>query len=96
MGIISSSKQEVMRMSKSQFLKNLATQLSEALPSHLGTLKQDFEKNCHHILAKTFSKFDLVTREEFDTQTKVLGRTRKKLEELEEHIKSLEKLLKHK
>lgn len=83
-------------MSKTNFLKNLAAQLTEALPSHVGTLKKDFEKNCQSILAKAFTKFDLVTREEFDTQTKVLGRTRKKLEELEEQIKSLEAALKTK
>ena len=80
-------------MSKTNFLKNLAAQLSDALPTHLDTLKKDFEKNCHVILAKAFTKFDLVTREEFDTQTKVLGRTRKKLEDLEEQIKVLEALL---
>ncbi len=83
-------------MTKANFLKNLTAQLTDALPSHVGALKKDFEKNCHAILAKAFAKFDLVTREEFDTQTKVLGRTRKKLEELEEHIKSLETLLKGK
>ncbi len=71
-------------MSKTDFLKTLANQLTNALPSHVGTLKKDFEKNCHAILAKTFTKFDVVTREEFDTQTKVLARTRKKLEELDE------------
>ncbi len=83
-------------MIKPDFLKNLADQLTDALPSHLGTLKKDFEKNCQSILTKTFSKFDLVTREEFDTQTKVLIRTRKKLEELEAHVKTLETLLKKK
>lgn len=83
-------------MSKTDFLKTLAAQLTDALPAHVGTLKKDFEKNCHAILAKTFTKFDIVTREEFDTQTKVLGRTRKKLEELEGHIKALESLLKNK
>jgi BMFP domain-containing protein YqiC len=77
-------------MSKANFLKDLASQLSEALPSHGGTLKKDFEKNCQAILKSAFAKFDLVTREEFDTQTKVLGRTRKKLEELEEKVKALE------
>ena len=81
-------------MSKKNFLKNLAAQLSDALPTHIVTLKKDFEKNCHHILSEAFAKFDLVTREEFDIQTKVLGRTRKKLEELEEHIKALEAPLK--
>jgi len=81
---------------KSQFLKSLATQLSEALPSHVHALKKDFEKNCQNILTKSFAKFDLVTREEFDTQTKVLSRTRKKLEELEKHLKALEDLAKAK
>lgn len=73
-------------------MKNLASQLSEALPSHVSALKKDFEKNCQAILTKAFAKFDLVTREEFDIQTKVLARTRKKLEELEKHLKELEAL----
>jgi BMFP domain-containing protein YqiC len=83
-------------MSKTNFLKNLAAQLTEALPSHVGTLKKDFEKNCHSILSKAFTKFDLVTREEFDTQTKVLARTRKKLEELQAQMEALEASLKTK
>ncbi len=81
---------------KTNLLKELAAQLSEALPAQFSTLKKDFEKNCHHILTKTFHKLDIVTREEFDTQSKVLGRTRKKLDELEKHIKALENILKPK
>lgn len=83
-------------MSKTNFLKKLASQLTDALPEHVHALKKDFEKNCHGILSKAFHKFDIVTREEFDTQTKVLMRTRKKLEELEGHIKVLEGLFKSK
>lgn len=83
-------------MIKNNFLKNLAEQLTDALPEHFGALKKDFEKNCQRILHKTFTKLELVTREEFDTQTKVLIRTRKKLDELEKHIKELELLLKTK
>lgn len=74
-------------------LKELAKQLSEALPVQLDTLKKDFEKNCHKILQKAFAKFDLVTRDEFDTQTKVLLRTRKTLEDLEAQVAKLEKTL---
>jgi hypothetical protein len=85
-----------MSMPKTNFLKNLVSQLSSALPSHLGTLKKDFEKNCQGILSKAFTKFDLVTREEFDTQNKVLLRTRQKMEELNIQIKKLEILLKSK
>jgi BMFP domain-containing protein YqiC len=83
-------------MTKKNIFKDLAEQLTDALPSHLDSLKKDFEKNCHAILTKTFTKFDLVTREEFDVQTKVLARTRKKLEELQEQISTLETLLKSK
>jgi BMFP domain-containing protein YqiC len=83
-------------MPKTNFLKELAAQLTEAMPSHVSALKKDFEKNCHTILSKTFQKFDIITREEFDIQTKVLARTRKKLEELEEHLKKVENSLKEK
>lgn len=83
-------------MSKTNFLKNLAAQLSEALPSHMSALKNDFEKNCHAVLTSTFTKFDLITREEFDTQNKVLARTRKKIEELEAQVKLLEAQLNEK
>lgn len=77
-------------MLKSSFLKSLTSQLSEMLPEHLGTLKKDFEKNCRALLSTTFNHLDLVTREEFDAQTKVLLRTRKKLEELQTKIHEFE------
>jgi len=80
-------------MPKPDFLNKLAAQLSDIIPSHLDSLKKDFEKNCHVILNKAFTKFDLVTREEFETQTKVLQRSRKKLEALEAQVKQLESLL---
>jgi ubiquinone biosynthesis accessory factor UbiK len=80
-------------MLKAHFLKDLVAQLSEALPTHVKTIKKDFEKNCHAILMKTFTTFDLVTREEFDAQTKVLSRTRQKLKTLEHHVAQLEKHL---
>jgi ubiquinone biosynthesis accessory factor UbiK len=83
-------------MPKDNFLKHLASQLTEALPEQLHTLKKDFEKICPRILSKTFAKFDLITREEFDAQTKVLARTRKKIEELEECVNKLEAELKRK
>ena len=80
-------------MIKASILSEIAAQLSKVLPEHVGTLKSDFDKNCQAILAKAFDKFDLVTREEFDTQSKVLARTRKKLEALEKQLASLEEQL---
>jgi BMFP domain-containing protein YqiC len=51
---------------------------------------KDVEKNMKAMLAQGFSKLDLVTREEFDTQTQVLVRTRTRLEELEQRVARLE------
>ncbi len=78
-------------MIKSDFFKKLAEELSHSLPAHLQGVKNDLEKNCQLVLKKAFSKLELVTREEFDVQAKVLARTRKKLDELEKIIKTLEK-----
>jgi BMFP domain-containing protein YqiC len=48
------------------------------------------KKNIRTLLEGTLAKLDLVTREEFDAQTKVLARTREKLEQLEKTISELE------
>ena len=50
----------------------------------------DIEKNLRAALAGVFAKLDLVTREEFDVQREVLGRTRAKLELLEKRVAELE------
>jgi len=83
-------------MKTPDFLNDLSQKLCDALPSSLLALKKDMEKNFRSILNNTFNKLDLVTREEFDAQTKVLARTRKKIETLEAEIKHLEKSLKDK
>ncbi len=75
------------------FLNDLSSRLCEALPESLKALKKDIEKNFRAVLQTTFSKMDLVTREEFDAQTKVLSRSRKKIETLEHRIKELEKII---
>ncbi len=54
---------------------------------------KDIERNMKAMLSQGFSKLDLVTREEFDTQTQVLVRTRARLEELEQRVAQLEQRL---
>ncbi|MDR5641477.1 accessory factor UbiK family protein, partial [Burkholderia cenocepacia] len=51
---------------------------------------KDVERNVKAMLSQGFSKLDLVTREEFDTQAQVLARTRVRLEELEKRVAELE------
>lgn len=76
---------------KKDFFEELAERLSNAIPASVKNIKDDMEKNFRVILKNTFEKLDLVTREEFDAQTKVLARTRKKLEALEKQVRELEK-----
>ena len=52
---------------------------------------RDMEKNLRAMLAATFARLDLVTREEFDVQSEVLARTREKLVQLEAKLAELEK-----
>ncbi|AIO40832.1 accessory factor UbiK family protein [Burkholderia sp. AU19243] len=54
---------------------------------------KDVERNVKAMLSQGFSKLDLVTREEFDTQAQVLARTRVRLEELEKRVAELEQRL---
>jgi BMFP domain-containing protein YqiC len=54
---------------------------------------RDIEKNLRALMSNTFSRLDLVTREEFDVQQEVLRRTREKLEKMEAKVAELEKLL---
>jgi hypothetical protein len=54
---------------------------------------KDVERNVKAMLSQGFSKLDLVTREEFDTQAQVLLRTRTRLEELERRVAELEQRL---
>jgi len=50
----------------------------------------DVQKNLKAMLSSSFARLDLVTREEFDIQAKVLERTREKLTSLEARLAELE------
>jgi BMFP domain-containing protein YqiC len=51
---------------------------------------RDVEKNLKAMLTGALSRLDLVTREEFDIQARVLLRTREKLDALEVRVAELE------
>ena len=65
--------------------------ITKILPEDVNILKDDLEKNVRATLNATFSKMELVTREEFDIQASLLSRTRVKLEELQKKLSELEK-----
>jgi hypothetical protein len=78
-------------MLDSKFLDDLAHRLSAALPQGLQQAQADLEKNFRATLQSALGRLDLVTREEFDVQTRVLARTRARLEALEAQVSAMEK-----
>ncbi len=72
-----------------EFLQTLSQRLVEKLPE-LGPLKEDIQKQFYSLLQGSFTKLNLVSREEFDAQLKVLQRTEQQLAELEAKLAELE------
>jgi BMFP domain-containing protein YqiC len=71
-------------------IDEIARRLLDSVPPALRSLQQDLENNFRAVLRSSLGKLDLVTRDEFDAQVKVLERTRAKLEALEEKLNRLE------
>ena len=71
-------------------VNEIARRLLESLPSAVRSAQTDLENNFRVVLRSTLAKLDLVSREEFDVQTKVLERTRGRLAALEARLAELE------
>ncbi|HUA27046.1 MAG TPA: accessory factor UbiK family protein [Steroidobacteraceae bacterium] len=71
-------------------IDEIARRLLESVPPALRTMQKDLETNFRAVLRSSLGKLDLVTRDEFDTQTRVLERTRARLAELEARLQAVE------
>ena len=77
-------------MFDAKLLDDIAKRLSDAIPASAKTVQADVEKNLRAATQSVFARLDLVTREEFDVQRKVLARSRSKIEQLEKQVAELE------
>jgi len=68
-------------------LDELGERISEALRN---SPAQDLDKNLRAMLVAFFDRFDLVAREDFEVQRKLLERTQAKLAALEARLAALE------
>jgi ubiquinone biosynthesis accessory factor UbiK len=75
---------------ETRFLNELNRKVAELIAA---SPAKDIEKNLRALMSSAFSRLDLVTREEFDIQQEVLGRTREKLQQMEVRVAEMEKLL---
>ena len=73
-----------------KLIDDLARQISAIIPTGMKEMQGDLAKNIRTLVEGTLAKLDLVTREEFDAQSRVLARTREKLEQLEKTVVELE------
>jgi BMFP domain-containing protein YqiC len=74
-------------------INRLSEQINGLLPPGLHQVKEDFDARLKTLLQQQLAKYEMVSREEFDIQTRVLARTREKLEVIEARLKELDKTL---
>lgn len=74
-------------MQQVKFLDELQSRIDALIAA---TPAADIQKNLKALLTQQFARLELVTREEFDTQRRVLARSREKLEALEKRVAELE------
>ena len=73
-----------------KIIDDLARRIAASVPEGVRALQSDLEQNFRAALQAGLGRLDLVTREEFDVQTRLLARTRAKLEALEKAMAELE------
>lgn len=71
-------------------INDLVKNILDSLPPGLKNLPKELEQHLKNAMHATFTKMDLVTREEFDAQKGVLLKTRTKLQTLEKRVQELE------
>jgi len=70
--------------------EDLARKLFESIPPSLRAAQKDLEANFRSVLRTGLSRLDMVTRDEFDAQSRVLARSRELIETLERRVAQLE------
>ena len=76
-------------MNAEELYKQVSQQLSSTLAG-AQAINDEIHGHLRSAMISTFSKLDLVTREEFDAQRAVLIRSREKIDALEKQLAELE------
>lgn len=71
-------------------IDEIVRRLVESVPPGVRAVQQDLESNFRAVLRASLTKLDLVSRDEFDAQMRVLERTRARLEELERRVAAID------
>ncbi len=76
-----------------QQIETLMSEFAKLIPEDMQSMKHELEDNFRATLNASFSKLDLVTREEFDIQAALLQRSRARLDELQQQLEQIEQQL---
>ncbi|KEQ14051.1 accessory factor UbiK family protein [Endozoicomonas numazuensis] len=76
---------------KASLIGSIAGKAGQVLGGQKSQTREDIEHNIKALVGSALAKFELVTRDEFDTQVAVLKHTRERLEALEKKVAELEK-----
>lgn len=79
-------------MANEDFLKQFYNHFEQSLQG-AQTVGDELKQVIKAALNETFTKLELVSKEEFDVQKIVLARSREKIDQLEKKIKALEQLV---
>jgi BMFP domain-containing protein YqiC len=71
-------------------IDEIVRRVLDSLPRGFADADADLRRNLRAGISGVLSRMDLVTREEFDAQSRVLARTREKLEALQRQVDELE------
>lgn len=77
-------------MNPTSAIDRLVDQLARNLPPGLATAGDEFTAAARAVLSDAFARLELVTREEFDAQARVLARSRELVEKLGNEVRELE------
>lgn len=70
-------------------IDEMTRKLAEAVPRELKNVGEDLQSRFRQVLESQLERMDLVTREEFEIQKRVLERSREKLEQLEKQLEAI-------
>ena len=71
-------------------IQNTIKEFVDCLPPGLKSMRKEFEQQLQQFLQLCFEKMEITTQQEFEIQSKVLAKTRQKLEALEARLQVLE------
>ncbi len=80
-------------MLDNESINRLSDRINQLLPPQLQQVKSDFDARLKTLLQQQLSELEFVSREEFDIQSRVLQKTRAKLETLQTRLDELEQKL---